>query len=96
MFEPTSRYYSLKTIAFTTPEGRHVHYKARRFLPQVRDLQYLMDVTVQPGDRLDLVTARTLGAPDLFWRLCDSNNAMDPFDLAQPGRRLRVAIPQVS
>ncbi len=96
MFEPTSRYYSLKTITFTTPEGRQVHYKARRFLPQAKDLQYLMNVSVQPGDRLDLISARILGAPDLFWRLCDSNNAMDPFELAQPGRTLRVAIPQVS
>ncbi|HZA23041.1 MAG TPA: hypothetical protein VFA32_10635 [Dehalococcoidia bacterium] len=93
MFEPTSRYYSLKTTTFTTPEGWRVHYKTRRFLPQVKDLQYLMDVPVQPGDRLDLITARTLGAPDLFWRLCDSNNAMDPFELGQPGRTLRVAIP---
>ena len=95
MFKPTSRYYSLKTTTFTTPEGWRVHYKTRRFLPQVKDLQYLMDVPVQPGDRLDLITARTLGAPDLFWRLCDSNNAMDPFELGQPGRTLRVAIPQV-
>jgi hypothetical protein len=55
-----------------------------------------MNVSVQPGDRLDLISARILGAPDLFWRLCDSNNAMDPFELAQPGRTLRVAIPQVS
>jgi hypothetical protein len=95
MFEPTSRYYSLKTTTFTTPEGWRVHYKTRRFLPQVKDLQYLMDVPVQAGDRLDLITARTLGAPDLFWRLCDSNIAMDPFELGQPGRTLRVAIPQV-
>ena len=96
MFEPTSRYFSLKTATFTTPEGRQVHYKVRRFLPQVKDLHYLMDVPVQSGDRLDLVAARTLGAPDLFWRLCDSNNAMDPFELAQPGHALRLTIPQVT
>ena len=95
MLEPTSRYYHLRTRTFTTPEGRPVHYKSRRFLPQSRDLHYLTDITVQPGDRLDLISARALGAPDLFWRLCDSNNAMDPFDLCRPGRTLRLAIPQV-
>jgi hypothetical protein len=94
MFEPTSRYYNLRTRTFTTPEGRLVHYKSRRFLPQARDLHHLADITVQAGDRLDLIAARTLGAPDLFWRLCDSNNAMDPFDLSRPGRTLRLAIPQ--
>lgn len=95
MFEPASRYSGLKTETFVTPDGRQVHYKRRRFLPQARDLQYLMDVTVLAGDRLDLIAGRTLGSPELFWRLCDANNAMDPFDLAQPGRTLRVAIPRV-
>jgi hypothetical protein len=61
MFEPTSRYSSLKTEVFVTPDGRQVHYKRRRFLPQARDLQYLMDVTVLAGDRLDLIAARILG-----------------------------------
>ena len=41
-----------------------------------------------PGDRLDLITARTLGDPEQFWRICDANDALDPDDLAEPGRRL--------
>jgi hypothetical protein len=93
MFEPTSRYSSLKTEIFVTPEDRQVHYKRRRFLPQAKDLQYLTEITVAAGDRLDLIAARTLGSPELFWRLCDANNVMNPFDLAQPGRSLRIAIP---
>jgi nucleoid-associated protein YgaU len=55
----------------------------------------LVEVTVNQGDRLDLIAARALGDPELFWRICDANNAMDPLELtAEPGRRLRVAIPQ--
>jgi hypothetical protein len=46
MFEPTSRYSSLKTEIFVTPEDRQVHYKRRRFLPQAKDLQYLTEITV--------------------------------------------------
>jgi hypothetical protein len=55
----------------------------------------LIEVLVTEGDRLDLITARTLGDPEHFWRVCDANNAMNPFDLtAEIGRRLRVPIPQ--
>jgi hypothetical protein len=56
----------------------------------------LVEVTVTQGDRLDLITARTLGDPEQFWRICDANNAMNPFALtAEPGRVLRVAMPQM-
>lgn len=96
MFEPNSRYYSLETATFTTVEGREVAYKRRRFLPQGNRMPLLVEVTVTQGDRLDLITARTLGDPEQFWRVCDANNAMNPFDLtAEPGRTLRVGIPQV-
>jgi hypothetical protein len=52
-------------------------------------------VTVTQGDRLDLIAARTIGDPEQFWRVCNANNALDPFDLpAGLGRVLRVPIPQ--
>jgi len=55
----------------------------------------LVEVTVTQGDRLDLITARTLGDPEQFWRVCDANNAMNPPDLtAEVGRTLRIPIPQ--
>jgi hypothetical protein len=42
------------------------------------------------------LTARALGDPEQFWRICDANNAMYPPDLvAEPGQRLRVPVPQV-
>ena len=96
MFETTSRYYSLETATFATPDGRILAYKRRRFLPQGDRMPLLVEVTVAQADRLDLITARTLGDPEQFWRLCDANNAMNPPDLtAEPGRTLRVPIPQV-
>jgi hypothetical protein len=55
----------------------------------------LVEVTVIQGDRLDLITARTLGDPEQFWRVCDANDAMNPPDLtAQPGTAVRVPVPQ--
>ena len=95
MFEPTSRYYSLDTGEFKTPDGRVIAYKRRRFLPDGGKMQTLVEVVVTQGDRLDLITARTLGDPEQFWRVCDANNAMYPRDLTEePGRRVRVPIPE--
>lgn len=95
MFDPTSRYFPLQNRTWASPDGRVVVYRERRFLPQGRTLPLLVEVTVQPSDRLDLIAARTLGQPELFWRVCDANDAMDPFSLtAESGRKLRVAIPQ--
>jgi hypothetical protein len=95
MFDYTSRYFNLETASLTTKEGRVVAYVRRRFLPQGRDLQTLVEVVVTEGDRLDLITARTLGDPEQFWRVADANDAMNPFDLTEePGSTLRVPIPQ--
>ena len=76
MFKHTSRYYNLKTVKYTTPEGLQVAYKRRRFLPQGGDLPLLLEVKVRQEDRLDLIAARILGDPEQFWRLADANNAM--------------------
>jgi nucleoid-associated protein YgaU len=94
VFEPTSRYYAIEQATLTTPDGRIIAYKRRRFLPQGRAMLLLVEVTVTQGDRLDLITARTLGDPEQFWRIADANDAMNPFDLTELGRTLRVPVPQ--
>ena len=95
MFDTTSRYASLETASYTAAEGQTIPYKRRRFLPRGASLQLLTEVTTSQDDRLDLITARTLGDPEQFWRVCDANDAMNPFDLvAEPGLRLKVPVPQ--
>jgi len=95
MFEPTSRYYSLETALFILPDGREVRYLRRRFLPRAEEMPLLAEVTVVEGDRLDLITYRTLGDPEQFWRVADANNAMNPTELTSViGRTLRIATPQ--
>lgn len=96
MFDSTSRYYSIETATYTTSDGEDVTYVRRRFLPKAEDMQALLVATVTDEDRLDLITARTLGAPGQFWRIADANNAMNPFDLTdEPGRELDVPAPQM-
>jgi len=96
MFETTSRYYLLETATVTAADGRVIAYKRRRFLPQGDNMPLLLEVTVAQGDRLDLITARTLGDPEQYWRVADANNVMNPPDLtAEIGRTLRVPIPQI-
>ena len=98
MIEPTSRYATLPQLTFVTPDGRIITYLARRFVPQPGSIPVQGGATVQQSDRnrLDLIAARTLQQPELFWRIADANDAMDPFDLTRtPGCVLRVPSPQV-
>lgn len=96
MFDPASRYYNLETAEYVDEEGKKISYKRRRFLPQGEEMPLLVEVRVAQGDRLDLIAARTLGDPEHFWRICDANDAMNPFDLtSEIGRVLRVPVPQI-
>ncbi len=81
MFGRSSRYYALDNATYEDQDGHHIVYKQRRFLPQGSTLPLLTTVTAGPGDRLDLIAARTIGVSDQFWRICDANNAMNPFQL---------------
>ncbi len=99
MFDHTSRYYSIETASLELPDGRVVSYVRRRFLPSGSDMPLLAEVGVAPGERIDLVSNRTLGDPLAFWRICDANDAMDPQDMLNevahdPNRRLRIPLPQ--
>ena len=58
-------------------------YYRRRILPPSADHaapRRTVDWTQQP-ERLDLLAAKTLGDAFAFWRICDANDAMNPFDL---------------
>ena len=97
MFDPGSRYAALETATRVQADGRRVAYVRRRFLPQGRALPTLVEIAVEQADRLDLITSRTLGDPEHFWRVCDANDAMNPFDLTSDeaiGRLLKVPVPQ--
>jgi hypothetical protein len=96
MFDYTSRYATIGTATLTTTDGRTVTYVRRRFLPPLDALQIIAEVMVSDPDRLDLITARTVGAPEQFWRIGDANIALNPFDLtATPGERVKIPAPSI-
>lgn len=96
-FPPDSRYYRYSTLQYTTPDGQVISYLSRRFVPQpgAPNFATVAKHTVKRGDRLDLIAARYLGDPLMFWLLCDANGAIAPNDLiATPGRALAITTPQ--
>ena len=94
-FPPTSRYYNVETAALTTSEGEQVPYLRRRFLPAASRFSLLREHVVLGGERLDRIAAKEIGDAEMFWRVCDANDAMQPDELtALIGRRLRVTLPE--
>jgi hypothetical protein len=94
VFDSKSRYYNLETATYQTKDGKSIAYKRRRFLPVGADLPLLTETRVEQSDRLDLIANRTIGDSEQFWRVCDASDAMNPDDLVEPGKWLRVPIPQ--
>lgn len=95
MFGPTSRYYTAPVRTYKTSAGLPVKYVAPRVLPQPETLSAVDYYTVTEGERLDNIAATELGDPELFWRLCDANGALDPLELTETaGRRLRITLPE--
>lgn len=88
MFDPKSRYFDLPDLTYTAPNGREIVYKERRLVPRT---PARLRTTLAQSERLDLVAARTQGDAQLFWRICDANEELDPFRMqAQSGRTLKL------
>lgn len=63
-------------------------------MPQPEDFVTLQQHRFVAGDRLDNIAAKYLGDPEQFWRLCDSNNAMEPEELEEVGLSIRITLPE--
>jgi hypothetical protein len=94
MFDSASRYAKLDTVALTRPDGSVIVYVRRRFIPPADTHVEIARVEVNPGERCDLLAARTLGDPLHYWRICDANDVNDPAELETPGRLVIVPLPQ--
>ena len=92
LFAANSRYLGIEA-ATCTRDGRTIAYVRRRFIPQPGDLVQIQKHTVAQNDRLDVIAARYLADPELFWRICDANSAMRPEELVEVvGRSLRICL----
>lgn len=95
LFPPTSRYQGIATAKRETADSGEIVFLRRRFVPQPERFAMLREHAVTQGDRLDNVTARHLGDPELFWQVCDANRALRPDELTEVvGRRLRIPLPE--
>jgi len=98
MFDTNSRYYKINdaTLTVRDSEGkeRSIIYKRRRFIPSAEGITTLVEHSVIQGERLDNITARYLGDPTLFWRVCDANLILYPDELtAKSGSLIKIALP---
>ena len=72
MFATDSRYVNLGTYSVTLKDGRTV--TATRLWQSPASMGLAGYYTRAQGDRLDLIAARYLQDPTLFWQLCDANS----------------------
>lgn len=93
-FPPTSRYHETGVVKHTLSDGREVIHLKRRLVPSPENFALLQEHTVSEGERLDHLAARYLGDPEQFWQICDANGALQPDELLEPGRRLRITLPE--
>lgn len=94
-FAPPSRY---SGVPLGLLQGRPglpgVPFVRRRFIPAPGTLSIVAQHGVIAGDRPDLLGAKYLGDPLLYWRIADANAVIDPHELTDtPGRRVDIALP---
>jgi hypothetical protein len=94
-FPPSSRYHGIETAELETPDGTRTIYIRRRFIPQPDRFAFLQEHTVAEGERPDNIAARYLSDPQQFWRICDANAVMDPWELTEAaGKKVRITLPE--
>src|SRR5207248_957816 len=96
VFDKTSRYYKIDIATMTMLDSdglqHEIRYVRRRFVPPSDDLTTLVQHTVTQGERLDNITARYLGDPTQFWRVCDAKDVLQPTELThEVGSVIKIA-----
>jgi hypothetical protein len=95
MNDPDGRYARCEIRYRTGPDGRSVAYLSRRFLPDPATLRLAGYAQMEPGDRLDLLSARVQGTPAAWWRIADAGRIIHPDELEDPPlQRLPVPLPE--
>jgi hypothetical protein len=92
-YDVQSRYYGLPVLDWTAPDGSVLRYVQRRFIPAAWRFPSLTGHPVQQGDRIDLLAARYLGSPLLYWRIADANLAVRPDDPLAAGATVTIPLP---
>lgn len=97
MFSVTSRYFGIEVAQIEIVPEHPIAYLRRRFVPDNATVVPLTEHVILQGERLDNITAKYLGDPELFWMLADANTAMRPDDLTDDslvGQSIIIPLPQ--
>jgi len=78
MFERGSRYEKVPTYTVPNAQGEPVTIIKVRPLPEVEGV---VTRTILQQDRVDLLAYECYRRADLFWRIADANEVMDPAEL---------------
>ncbi len=96
MIDSKSRYANCgtATLRVAEPDGtyREIKYVLRRFIPDPEAMTVIVEHSFNQGERLDNIAAQYLGDPTQFWRICDANGVMNPEELEEIGRSIKIAI----
>ena len=94
-FGPQSRYNGAPLALLQRRPGEPgVVYVRRRSMPAPNALTIVARHVVSALDRPDLLGAKYLGEPLLYWRIADANAVIDPNELTDTlGRRVAIALP---
>ncbi len=97
MFPVTSRYSGIEIAQIEIAPEHTIAYLRRRFVPANTSVVPLTEHVIIQNERLDNITAKYLGDPELFWMVVDANNAMRPDDLtddSRTGQPIIIPLPQ--
>jgi hypothetical protein len=94
-FVPQSRYNGVPlAVLQRRPDTPRQVYVRRRFIPALSTLAIAARHAVSALERPDLLGARHLGDPLLYWRIADANAVVDPNELTDTlGRRVAIPLP---
>ena len=94
-FVPQSRYYGVPLAVLQGRPGEPGQvYVRRRFMPAPVTLSIVARHVAAALDRPDLLGAKYLGDPLLYWRIADANAVIDPNELTDtPGRSVAIPLP---
>ncbi len=93
-FPSGSRYHGIEVAELTGAGGERIPYLRRRFVPPSSAFELLEEHRVMQGERLDQIAAQRIGDPQMFWMICDANDAIRPEELIETtGRALRITLP---
>ena len=93
-FVPQSRYNGVAlAVLQRRPDTPGQAYVRRRFIPSPSAVAVAARHLVTANERPDLLGAKHLGDPLLYWRIADANAVVDPHELTDTlGRRIPIPL----